>query len=73
MCTDKVDWSEENLYTLYQLWCDQIEAGNCNSSTMSGREYKIVSDKYYARTSLRHDKKQLKNRVGILKQFLPVL
>jgi hypothetical protein len=69
MCTDKADWSEENLYTLCELWCDQIEAENCNNGTMSGKGYKIVSDKYYARTGFRYDKKQLRNRVGILKQF----
>jgi hypothetical protein len=69
MCTNMADWSEENFYTLCELWCDQIEAENCNNSTISGRGYKIVSDKYYSRTGLRHDKKQLRNRVGILKQF----
>jgi hypothetical protein len=36
---------------------------------MSGRGYKIMSDKYYSRTGLMHDKKQLRNHVGILKQF----
>ncbi|RLM65473.1 U3 small nucleolar RNA-associated protein 25-like isoform X2 [Panicum miliaceum] len=69
MCTDKAYWSEENLYTLCELSCDRIKAENCNNGTMSGRGYKIVSGKYYARTGLRQDKRKLRNRVGILKQF----
>lgn len=47
----------------------QINLGNCIKGCMSARGYKVIINKYYFATHLRHDKKQISNRIRQLKQY----
>ncbi|XP_072147984.1 uncharacterized protein [Setaria viridis] len=59
----------KSLRLLCKLLLDQIELGNYNKGTMTVRGYKLVIEKYHYATNLRHDRKQITNRIRQLKQM----
>nr|XP_034589475.1 uncharacterized protein LOC117851709 [Setaria viridis] len=46
-----------------------MRSGNCHKGTMSVRGYKIIAEKYFMVTGLRHDKSQLRHRIYQLKSL----
>jgi hypothetical protein len=56
-CVDKANWNEENTHIFCELCVEQIRAGNCVSGTMTTRGYKLIKEKLFAKTGLKHDRK----------------
>ncbi|PUZ61601.1 hypothetical protein GQ55_4G289200 [Panicum hallii var. hallii] len=65
---DKANWTDAQNNTTYcELCVEQIREGNRVNVHMTGRGFKIIVEKFYLSTGLRHNRIQLKNRWGQLK------
>jgi hypothetical protein len=65
---DKANWTDaQNNTTFCELCVEQIREGNRVNGHMTGRGFKIIAEKFYLSTGLRHNRIQLKNRWGQLK------
>jgi hypothetical protein len=65
---DKANWTyAQNNTTFCELCVEQIREGNRVNGHMAGRGFKIIAEKFYLSTGLRHNRIQLKNRWGQLK------
>nr|XP_034584866.1 uncharacterized protein LOC117847709 isoform X2 [Setaria viridis]TKW28005.1 hypothetical protein SEVIR_3G295666v2 [Setaria viridis] len=66
---DKAQWTERNTGLFCDLSVEQIREGNCPKGNMSTRGLKIIQEKYYMATGLKHDFQQFRNIRDQLKRL----
>ncbi|KAL6901891.1 hypothetical protein ACP4OV_004767 [Aristida adscensionis] len=70
---DRATWTPEHTKTFCQIYCSQIENGNCVGGVMSKAGWREVAERFCADTGLVHDNEQFGNKLRnlvILWQFI---
>ncbi|RLN41575.1 hypothetical protein C2845_PM01G33420 [Panicum miliaceum] len=73
---DRASWTPEHTKTFCEIYCSQIDNGNCVRGVMSKSGWKEVTEHFYAATGLLHDNEQFGNKLRNLKilwQFIQKL
>ncbi|KAG2643931.1 hypothetical protein PVAP13_2KG367700, partial [Panicum virgatum] len=66
---DKANWTEENIFTLCDIACEEARDGNCPNGVWTTRGYQNLKTKFFQRARLRHSSKQIKNKMNQLKKW----
>jgi hypothetical protein len=61
---DSADWCDENLSIVCEIFADEIDKGNRESTHLSKTRYKNVIQRFKDRTGLVYTRRQFKKKVG---------
>ena len=65
--TSRANWTSENTQIFCDIYCMQLDLGQCVRGSMSKWGWKDVAERYYAATGLVHDNEQFSSRVRQLR------
>ena len=65
--TSRANWTSENTHIFCDIYCMQLDLGQCVRGSMSKWGWKDVALRYYAATGLVHDNEQFSSRVRQLR------
>jgi hypothetical protein len=65
---DFVDWCDENLSIVCEIFADEVDKGNQAHTHLSKTGYKNVIQRFKDRTGLLYTRRQFKNKWDKLKQ-----